>query len=110
MKEINQEETLEYCRKNNILVEAWSPLGTGRILKNEMLLNIAEKYNKSVAQICIRWCIQNGVIPLPKSITTSRIKENVDVFGFVISDKDMKTINNMAYCGGSGLNPDEVDF
>lgn len=105
-----QEETLEYCRKNNILVEAWSPLGTGRILKNEILATIAEKYNKSVAQICIRWCLQNGVVPLPKSITTSRIKENANIFDFVISDKDMKTINDMDYCGGSGLDPDEVTF
>lgn len=105
-----QEETVEYCKKHNLLVEAWSPLGTGRMLNNETLLAIAAKYNKSVAQLCIRWCLQNGTLPLPKSITPSRISENTEVFDFVISEEDMNTINAMAYCGGSGLNPDEVDF
>lgn len=105
-----QAETVEYCKKNNILVEAWSPLGTGRMLSNETLRMIAAKYNKSVAQLCIRWCLQNGVLPLPKSVTPSRIQENAEVFDFVISDEDMQAINAMSYCGGSGLQPDEVDF
>lgn len=68
-----QEETVEYCQNNNILVEAWSPLGTGRMLSNSTLMDIAAKYNKSVAQLCIRWCLQHNVLPLPKSVTTSRI-------------------------------------
>lgn len=105
-----QEETFKYCSDNNILVEAWSPLGTGKILNNETLKNISSKYNKSAAQLCIRWCLQNNVLPLPKSITKSRIKENTEIFDFVISDEDMKTINAMEYFGGSGLNPDKVDF
>lgn len=105
-----QEETVGYCKKNGILVEAWSPLGCGRMLTNETLLAIATKYNKSVAQLCIRWCLQNGTLPLPKSVTTSRIIENAELFDFVISDEDMATINSMEYCGGSGHNPDTVDF
>lgn len=105
-----QEEIYKYCRENNILVEAWSPLGTGRILENETLAGIAKKYNKSVAQLCIRWCLQNGALPLPKSITPSRIKENADIFNFIISDDDMREINEMQYCGGSGMDPDEVGF
>lgn len=105
-----QEETVEYCKKHKILVEAWSPLGTGRMLTNETLKNIAAKYDKSVAQLCIRWCLQNEVLPLPKSVTSSRIIENADVFSFEISNEDMKTINQMEYCGGSGLHPDQVDF
>lgn len=56
---LTQTETVEYCKEHNILVEAWSPLGTGRMLNNEMLKSIAEKYGKSVAQLCIRWCLQN---------------------------------------------------
>lgn len=103
-------ETIEYCRKNNIVVEAWSPLGTGKMLTNELLKKIADKYEKSVAQICIRWCLQNEVLPLPKSVTPARIKENSQVFDFELSDEDMKLINSMNYCGGSGLNPDEVSF
>ncbi|MCM1507994.1 MAG: aldo/keto reductase [Ruminococcus flavefaciens] len=105
-----QNETVDFCKKNNIAVEAWSPLGCGRVLSNLTLIEIAEKYNKSVAQICIRWCLQNGVIPLPKSVTYSRIKENFDVFNFEISDDDMQIINNMKQFGWSGLNPDDVDF
>lgn len=105
-----QEEVVKYCQENDILVEAWSPLGTGRILNNETLKEIAAKYDKSVAQICIKWVLQNGLLPLPKSVTPSRIEENTKVFDFVISDEDMKTIDAMEYCGGSGWHPDEVDF
>ncbi len=105
-----QAETVEFCKKNGVLVEAWSPLGTGRLLSNETLKAIAEKYNKSVAQLCIRWCLQNGTLPLPKSVTPSRIVENTNVFDFDIEAKDMAKINAMEYCGGSGLNPDEIDF
>ncbi|MEI0447736.1 aldo/keto reductase [Brachyspira intermedia] len=105
-----QEETFKYCNDNNILVEAWSPLGTGKMLNNETLKTISSKYNKSVAQICIRWCLQNNALPLPKSVTASRIKENTEIFDFVISDEDMKTINAMEYCGGSRHHPDKVNF
>ncbi len=105
-----QLNTVEFCKRNQILVEAWSPLGTGRMLSNSTLMAIAEKYQKSVAQLCIRWCLQNEVLPLPKSVTPSRIEENTEVFDFVLSVEDMKIINDMKYCGGSGLNPDEVEF
>ena len=103
-------ETVEFCRKNNIAVEAWSPLGSGRVLSDPDLSRIAEKYGKSVAQICIRWCLQNGVIALPKSVTESRIKENLEVFDFEISAEDMNFIDSMGEVGYSGLDPDEVDF
>lgn len=105
-----QEETVEFCKKHNILVEGWSPLGTGRMLDNETLKGIASKYNKSVAQLCIRWCLQNDVLPLPKSVTPSRIEENANVFDFEISKEDMDTINSMEYFGGSGIHPDKTDF
>lgn len=105
-----QNETVDYCKKHNMLVEAWSPLGTGRMLSNETLKEIAAKYNKSVAQLCIRWCLQNEVLPLPKSVTPSRIQENSEIFDFVISNEDMSLVNSMEYCGGSGMNPDEVKF
>lgn len=105
-----QSETVEFCKKNGIAVEAWSPLGTGKMLTNETLTSLANKYGRSVAQICIRWCLQNGTIPLPKSVTPSRIEENLKVFDFTISDEDMALINSMEYCGGSGLHPDKVEF
>lgn len=105
-----QEETVKYCNDNNILIEAWSPLGTGKMLNNSTLKEIASKYNKSAAQLCIRWCLQNNTLPLPKSVTSSRIKENMAIFDFNISDEDMKIINSMEYCGGSGHHPDKVSF
>ncbi|MDC7241828.1 MAG: aldo/keto reductase [Spirochaetales bacterium] len=105
-----QEETVSFCRENDILIEAWSPLGSGRMLENPDLLSMGEKYGKSVAQICIRWCLQNGVLPLPKSVTPSRIIENGDVFDFEISGDDMNVINSLEYFGGSGHDSDEVTF
>lgn len=105
-----QTEVVEFCRNHGMLIEAYSPLGTGRMLTNETLMGIAAKYNKSVAHVCIRWVLQNGVLPLPKSITPSRIQDNTNVFDFVLSDEDMATINAMPYCGGSGNHPDKVDF
>ena len=71
-----QAESVAFCKAHNILVEAWSPLGTGNVLNNETLIMMAQKYSKTVAQICIRWVLQHGLLPLPKSITESRIIEN----------------------------------
>ena len=105
-----QHETVDFCRKYKILVEAWSPLGTGRMLTNLQLKNIAGQYEKSVAQLCIRWCLQNNALPLPKSVTPSRIKENTDIFDFEISPEDMELINALPYIGGSGLDPDKRNF
>ena len=105
-----QTETVTFCRENGIAVEAWSPLGTGKMLQNETLKAIAEKYGVSAAQLCIRMCLQNDVIPLPKSVTPNRIQQNIDVFGFEIGADDMAVIDAMEYCGGSGLDPDEIDF
>jgi len=105
-----QLDTTNFCKAHNILVEGWSPLGTGRMLTNPELMEIAAKYNRSVAQLCIRWCLQNDVLPLPKSVTPERIAENAKVFDFEISKEDMEKINGMPYIGGSGMNPDTVTF
>lgn len=105
-----QAETVEYCCRHGILVEAWSPLGTGKMLGNPALGAVAAKYGKSVAQLCIRWALQHGVLPLPKSVTPHRIEENLDIDGFSIAKADMSSIDALPYCGGSGLHPDKVDF
>lgn len=107
---LTQQKVVAYCKEHGVLVEAWSPLGTGRVLQNEQLQAIATKYNKTVAQLCIRWVLQNGVLPLPKSITPSRIVENTQIFDFEISAEDMAIINSMPSFGGSGLDPDKIDF
>ena len=105
-----QSEAVAYCQKQNILLEAWSPLGTGRVLSHPSLVALAGKYGVSVAQLCIRWCLQNGFLPLPKSVTPSRIRENAQVFSFEISTEDMVAMNALPEFGGSGLHPDKVGF
>jgi diketogulonate reductase-like aldo/keto reductase len=105
-----QQETVDYCKQKNIIVEAWAPLGRGRLLENETLKSIATKYNKSAAQVCIKWCLQHGTLPLPKSVTPQRIKENLDIFDFKIEEQDMQEINDLPYLGGSGEHPDKIDF
>ena len=102
-----QWETVEYCKNHGIIVEAWSPLGSGRVLSDKRLADIASKYGKSVAQLCIRWCLQNGTLPLPKSVNPERIKENADVFDFEISKEDMQTINGLPDFAESGFHPDK---
>lgn len=105
-----QAESVAFCKAHNILVEAWSPLGTGNVLNNETLIMMAQKYSKTVAQICIRWVLQHGLLPLPKSITESRIIENTEVFDFEIKDEDMAIIDAIPFCGGLGINPDAINF
>ena len=102
-----QEDTLKFCQDNGILVEAWSPLGRGKSLVHPLLEELAAKYGKTVAQIILRWDIQHGIVPLPKSVHEERIKENADVFDFVITDEDMKKIDDMEPYGNSGHSPDE---
>lgn len=105
-----QAESVAFCKAHNILVEAWSPLGTGNVLNNETLIMMAQKYSKTVAQICIRWVLQQGLLPLPKSITQSRIIENTEVFDFEIKEEDMAIIDAIPFCGGAGINPDAINF
>ena len=105
-----QKEIVEFCKKHNILVEAWAPFSNGQVLKNPVLKEIADKYEKTVAQLTLRWIIQKGIVPLPKSVTPERIKSNLEVFDFEISAQDVERIDRLTDCGGSGLHPDEVDF
>lgn len=102
---LTRKETVDFCKKNGIIIEAWSPLGKGKMLDNENLIRLSKKYNRSVAQICLKWCLQNEVIPLPKSQSEDRMKQNLNVFDFVISNEDMHEINNMEFFGGSDMDP-----
>ena len=105
-----QEETVTFCIKNNILIEAWGPLSRGKIFTVKEIQEIANKYNKTIAQVTLRWHIQNGIIPLPKSVTPSRIKENLDIFDFELSLEDMIKINEITNCSGTGIDPDNISF
>ncbi len=88
-----QKELLEYCKRKGIVVEAYSPLTHGKKLGDARLEELAKKYGKSPAQILIRWALQHGTVPLPKSKSPERISENAQVFDFQISPEDMKQLN-----------------
>lgn len=105
-----QLETSEYCRKNDIVTEAWSPLGRRDALDCETLKEIGKKYGKSTAQVCIRWILQHGILPLPKTVNPSRMAENADVFDFELTEEEMKSIDKLENLGGQCALPDEVDF
>ena len=105
-----QDEAVEYCKKHDILVEAWSPIGSGRLLDNGTLNAIADKYDKSVAQLCIRYALQHDILPLPKSVTPERIEANTHVFDFEINSEDMEIIDAMEDISFSGVHPDTVEF
>ncbi|MDX9781470.1 MAG: aldo/keto reductase [Bacteroidales bacterium] len=90
-----QDEIVEYCQTKGILIEAYSPLATGRALRDPELNEIARIYNVSVAQLLIRFTLQRGTLPLPKSVTKERITENGMVDNFSISEKDMERLNNI---------------
>lgn len=107
-----QPEVVEYCKQQGIAVEAWSPLGTGRVLKDPLLQEIAAKYGKSVAQLCIRFALQQDVIVLPKTKTPEHMIANTEVFEFEISAEDMAAIKTMPITGFSECYPDEatIDF
>lgn len=105
-----QKEVVDFCHENNIVVEAWSPLGSGKMLKKEVLIEMAAKYNKTVAQLCIKWCLQNKVLPLPKSKNFERMKDNLQVDDFEINNDDMEMLNSLPYIGGSGLDSDTIEL
>lgn len=104
------QETINYCRQNNILIEAYSPLGTGKIFSNSTLKAIAAKNQRTVAQVCLRWSLQHHFLPLPKSIHENRIEENTQLFDFELSPADMQTIDQLDGIVGYAPNPDSVDF
>lgn len=107
---LTQKEVQTFCRENGIQMEAWSPLMQGQLLDNEVLVELASKYNKSVAQIILRWDLQNGVITIPKSTKEHRIIENSQVFDFELTQEDMHRINELNQNHRVGPDPDNFDF
>lgn len=98
------EQMLKYCSENKIIIQAYSPLTRAERLSNETITQLAKKYNKTPAQILIRWNLQLGTVPLPKANQKKHLEENIDVFNFeikdkpsyfVISDEDIKLLNDL---------------
>ena len=105
-----QDETVAYCRSRQMVIEAYSPLGTGRIFDVPEMQALAEKYGRSIAQICIRWSLQRGYLPLPKSVTPERIRENLKVFDFELAEEDVQLIADLKGCVGYASDPDNRTF
>jgi len=101
-----QPELTEYCKKHNIVVEAWSPLARGKVLDNELLKEIALKHNKTVSKVCLRWIIQHEVVVIPKSTTNKRITDNINLFDFELTEEEMRLIDKIPEMGFSGELPD----
>ena len=97
---------LEYYRRKGIQVQAWSPMGRGRVLDDVLIRELSGKYHVTPAQVCIRFCIQEGVMPLPKASSPERMRENLACMDFVIDDEDISRIENMPPLGWSGEHPD----
>ena len=91
----SESDMLRYCEANNIQLVAWSPIMRGKLFSNELILGLAEKYKKTIAQIILRWHVQRGIIPIPKSSNEGRVKENLSVFDFEISSDDINIINSL---------------
>ncbi len=89
------EDLIEYCKKQDILVEAYSPVAHGGLLKNQDVLKMAEKYGVTIPQLCIRYTLESGLLPLPKTANPAHMKNNADV-DFSISAQDMQILTNMA--------------
>lgn len=106
---VYQEEIVNYCREKNIILQAWSPLGRGELFSHPTMLALAEKYGKTVAQIALAWSWANGFLPLPKSVTESRIIENLNFQDIELSEEDIAAITAIEGVTGA-YNPDETEF
>ena len=105
-----QPEIVNYCKEKGIAIEAYSPFGTGTVFKAPELAEMSKKYGKSVGQIVLRWAIQMGFIPLPKSVTAERIRQNLDVFDFALQDEDVAIISSLEGYADPAPIPDEITF
>lgn len=90
-----QRELIKYCKAKNICVEGWSPLKKGEVLHDPTLQELAKKYGRPVSQLCLRFCVQLGAVPIVKSSNEKRMIENMDIFDWAISEEDMQTIYSL---------------
>ncbi len=107
---LTQEPLRTFCKQNDIAVTAWSPLGRGGILQDETIARIAGEVGKSPAQVILRWHYQHDIISIPKSVTPSRIEENVQIFDFELSSEQMTSLNQLNKNQRFGQNPDSFKF
>ena len=105
-----QEYTLRYLGKEGILPQAWSPLGRGALLSDERIGELAAKYNRTPAQVLLRFLLDRGIPVIPKASSVARMKENMEVMDFGLTQEEISYISCMPQKGYSGEHPDEVSF
>lgn len=103
-----QKELIEYLNKEQIAIEAWSPLARGRVVDEPLLINIGQKYQKSSSQVTLRWHVQKDLIVIPKSVNPLRIAENMQIFDFELTDTEMQQIDSLNEDFRTGPNPADV--
>ena len=107
---LTQTELHEFCKTHDIQLEAWSPLMQGKLLDHPLLVEIAAKTEKTVAQVILRWDLQNGIVTIPKSIKEARIIQNSQIFDFELTEEDMKRISALNENKRVGPDPDNFNF
>ncbi|MER1985580.1 MAG: aldo/keto reductase [Solibacillus sp.] len=107
---LTQEQLRAFCAEQNIAVTAWSPLGRGGVLTDELLVKIGEAHGKSAAQVVLRWHVQNDIVVIPKSVTPARIKENAAIFDFELTNEEIAHINALNREQRFGRSPDNFHF
>ncbi|MFD3513326.1 aldo/keto reductase [Streptomyces sp. NPDC058657] len=106
---LQQRELREFHARHGIVTEAWSPLAQGAVLKDEAITAVAAAHGKSPAQVVLRWHLQTGNVVIPKSVTEARIRENLDVFGFVLSEREVDAIGALDRGMRTGPDPDTLN-
>ena len=104
----SQEAVVNYCRERGILVQAWSPIGRSRVLDEPLVKELAAKYDVSRAQICLKFAVQRNIIPLPKSSSEDRMRENLNLYSFELEQDDIWRLSTMPQTGWSGEHPDRA--
>ncbi|WP_349352338.1 MULTISPECIES: aldo/keto reductase [unclassified Flagellimonas] len=105
-----QQDLIDFCVSKNIQYEAWSPLMQGHIFDLDVMNDLASKYNKTIAQVVLRWDLQKGVITIPKSSKPERIKANANLFDFELSDEDVQLLDSLEKGKRFGPDPNNFDF
>lgn len=101
-----QEAAVRYCEEHGIQVQAWSPMGRARVLEDPLIVELAQKHGVSPAQVCLRFALERGVMPIPKASSLERMKENRNLFSFALSPEDRHRLDTLPPIGWSGEHPD----
>lgn len=105
-----QRQLLTYCKQNDMIIEAWSPLGAGAVLQNDTIMELSQKYRVSSAAICLNFCIAHDTVPIVRSTNPIRMAENLSSWKFHMESQDMERLEALVNVGDTGLDPDDKDL